>query len=238
MAGERLARILGLLAGYDDSAHNSARLCDVAAAATSMNGAGFMLMSGDVSRGSLCSSNAVSALLEDLQFTLGEGPCVDAYNENRPVLEPDLADPHTARWVAFTPPAVKAGVRAVFGFPIQVGVVRLGSLNLYRDRPGPLTHEQLADALVMADLAARTVIAMQSVAAPGVVAQDLEASADFRFVVHQASGMVSAQLGVSVGEALIRIRAHAFRNNRLLDDIANDVVARRLRFENDGRDDI
>ena len=70
-----------------------------------MSGAGIMLMTGDVPRGSLCSSNDVSALIEDLQFTLGEGPCIDAYQLDRPVLEPDLADPDTARWLAFSPPA-------------------------------------------------------------------------------------------------------------------------------------
>ena len=101
-----------------------------------MSGAGIMLMTGDVARGSLCSSNPVSALIEDLQFTLGEGPCIDAYHEERPVLEPDLADPDHARWMAFSPPAVDAGVRAVFGFPVQIGVIRLGALNLYSDRPG------------------------------------------------------------------------------------------------------
>ena len=171
-----------------------------------------------------------------MQFTLGEGPCIDAYNQAQPILEPDLADPSVPRWLAFSPPAIKAGVAAVFGFPIQVGVVRLGSLNLYRDRPGELTDDQLADALVMADVAARTVIAMQSEAPPGAVADEIESGADFRFVVHQASGMVSAQLGVSVGEALVRMRAHAFRHNRLLNDIANDVVDRKLRFARDGED--
>jgi len=67
---------------------------------------------------------------------------VDAYRQNAVVTEPDLADPVTRRWPAFTPSAVEAGVRAVFGFPMRVGSVRLGALNLYRDVPGPLTGEQ------------------------------------------------------------------------------------------------
>ena len=87
----------------------------------------------------------------------------------------------------------------MFGFPVQVGVVRLGALNLYSDRPGALTHDQHADSLVMADVAARAVLAMQADAPPGAVAAEFEAGANFRFVVHQASGMVSVQLGVSVG---------------------------------------
>jgi hypothetical protein len=223
-------RILDRLSSPLDDETGTARLCEVAADVTRMSGAGFMLMSGDVSRGSLCSSNAVSALLEDLQFTLGEGPCVDAYRFDRPVLEPDLVDPETPRWLAFSPPAVDAGVRAVFGFPVQVGVARLGSLNLYRDRSGPLTIDQHADALVMADVAARSVIAMQATAPDGSVAVELSTGGDLRFVVHQASGMASVQLGVSVAEALIRIRAYAFGNDQLLEEVAKDIVERRKRF--------
>ena len=195
-----------------------------------VNGAGVMLMSGDIPRGSLCTSNEVSHLIEDLQYTLGEGPCVDAYQQDRVVAEPDLADPVTRRWFAFTPPALEAGVRAVFGFPLRVGAVRLGALNLYRDRSGPLSDDQHADALVVADVAARWVLEAQAGAPAGAVAEELEVGADFHFVVHNAAGMVSVQQGISVTEALIRLRAYAFSNDRLLADVADDVVARRLRL--------
>src|SRR4051812_4036705 len=105
---------------------------------TAATGAGIMLMSGDMPRGSLCTTDAVSAVIERLQYDLGEGPCVDAYRLDRPIIEPDLARPATTRWPAFTGPAVDAGARAVFGFPLQVGAARLGALNLYRDRSGAL----------------------------------------------------------------------------------------------------
>jgi hypothetical protein len=195
-----------------------------------MTGAGIMLMSGDVPRGSLCTTDAVSALIEQLQYGLGEGPCVDAFNLDRPVLEPDLAHPRTPRWLAFAGPAVEAGVGAVFGFPLEVGAVRLGSLNLYRDKAGPLTDEQHADALAMADVAAHAVLLMQANAPPGQLASELEAGANFQYVVHQAAGMVAAQLEVSVGQALIRLRAYAFGHDRPLAAVAEDVVARRLHF--------
>jgi len=189
-----------------------------------------MLMSGDIPRGSLSSTDDVSQLIEELQFTLGEGPCVDAYQQDRVVAEPDLAEPVTERWPAFTPQALRAGVRAVFGFPLRVGTVRLGALNLYRDRPGLLDPEQHADALVVAEVAARWVLDAQAGAPSGVVAQELEADADFHFAVHNAAGMVSVQEEISVAEALIRLRAFAFGTNRLLADVADDVVARRMRL--------
>lgn len=198
---------------------------------TGMSGAGIMLMSGEVPRGSLCTTDNVSALIEQLQDVLGEGPCVDAYRQEQPVLEPDLLDPISPRWVAFAGPAVEAGVRAVFGFPLQVGSVRLGALNLYRDRPGQLTGDQHADALVLADVAAQAVLLLQSKAPLGTLAAELESGADFQYVVQQASGMVSVQLGVSVGQAHIRLRAYAFANDRSLAGVAESVVARTLRFD-------
>jgi hypothetical protein len=196
-----------------------------------VNGAGVMLMSGDIPRGSLCATDAVSQLIEELQYTLGEGPCVDAYRQDQVVAEPDLAEPMTRRWHAFTPPALEAGVRAIFGFPLHVGTVRLGALNLYRDRPSPLTTDQHADALVMADITARWVLEAQAGAPSDTVAAELELGADFHFAVHNAAGMVSVQLGVSVAEALIRLRAYAFSNDRLLTDVAQDVIVRKVRLE-------
>jgi hypothetical protein len=230
VAGERRLRILERLAG-GGSRLETKRLCEVCAEVTVMSGAGIMLMSGDVPRGSVCTTNDVSDLIERLQYDLGEGPCVDAYQEDRPVLEPDLVRPRHVRWLAFSGPAIDAGVRAIFGFPLQVGAVRLGALNLYCDEPGPLTNEQHADALVMAEIAAQSVLVLQANAPPGTLATELEVGADFRYVVHQAAGMVAAQLEVSVGHALIRLRAHAFGNDRSLTEVAEDVVARKLRFD-------
>jgi len=219
-----------------DAELNPPRLCAVSATVTGTTGAGIMLMSGETPDGSLGSSDDVSALIEDLQFTLGEGPCIDAFERDRPVAEPDLADPHEARWPAFAPTALDAGAAAVFGFPMRVGGVRLGALNLYRDRPGPLTDEQHADALALADIATKSVLVLQANAPMGQVAVELEQGADFHYVVHQAAGMVAAQLDASIGHALIRLRAYAYAHDRPLDQVAGDVVSRALRFDaGDGR---
>ncbi|HVF13700.1 MAG TPA: GAF and ANTAR domain-containing protein [Acidimicrobiales bacterium] len=229
MVDQRRERILAQFAAGPDT--GSRRLCEVCAEIVGVTGAGIMIMSGDVPQGSACTTDAVSALIENLQFELGEGPCIDAYHQDRPVLEPDLAVPVTPRWQAFSGPALEAGVRAIFGFPLEVGAVRLGALNLYCDRPGRLTDDQHADALVMADVAARALLMMQAEAPLGRLAEELEEGADFQYVVHQASGMIAVQLGVSVGQALIRLRAYAFGNDRPLVSVAEDVVGRTLRFD-------
>ena len=127
--------------------------------------------------------------------------------------------------VGFTPPALQAGVRAVFGFPLRFGTVRLGALNFYRDRPGPMSDDQHADALVIADVTARLVLETQAGAPPGAVAEELEAGADFHFAVRDTAGIVSVQLEISVTEALIRLRAHAFSHDRPIADVAQDVIA-------------
>jgi hypothetical protein len=236
MTGDRRLRILTRLVSSGPPGPpelETQRLCEVCAEVTDMSGAGIMLMSEDVPRGAVCTSNKVSDLIEQLQFELGEGPCVDACQEDRPILEPDLAAPRFPRWLAFRGPAVKAGVRAIFGFPLEVGAVRLGALNLYCDRPGPLSDDQHADALVMADIVAQALLAIQANAPPGKLAAELEAGADFHYVVHQASGMVAAQLDVKVGQALIRLRAYAFGHDRPLAEVAKDIVARRFRFDRD-----
>jgi hypothetical protein len=230
VASERRVRILSRLVGVAAPALDGKRLCEVSAEVVGMSGAGIMLMDEDGLQGSLCATNPVSELIAQLQYTLGEGPGHDAYRQARPVLEPDLADPQIQRWVAFSGPALEAGVRAVFGFPLHVGGIGLGTLDLYCDRPGTLTADQHADALVMAEVAAETVLGLQAHAPIGRLAAELETGSDFRYVVHQACGMVSVQLGVSVAQALVRLRAYAFANDRALDDVAQDVVARELRF--------
>jgi hypothetical protein len=228
--GQRLLRILGELS-EGGATESPARLCGVCVSVTEMSGAGIMLMSAGASEGSLCATDAVSTRLDDLQYTLGEGPGLDAHRHARPILQPDLADPHGSRWIAFSAAAVDAGARAVFAFPLLVGAVGLGAITLYRDRPGRLGDDQHADALVMANVAAMAVLTTQAGAPLDVLADDLSTNASLNLVVHQAAGMTAIQLDVSVREALVRLRAFAFQSGRRLADVAGDVVARRLHLD-------
>ena len=229
MPGDRLQRVLGALTA-GGGGWSWTQLCGACPGIAGVSGAGVMLMSGDIPRGSLCTTDDVSQLIEELQYTLGEGPCLDAYQQDTVVSEPDLADPAAHRWPSFTPPAVQAGVRAVFGFPLRVGRVQLGALNLYRDRPGPMSSDQYGDALAVAAVAARLVLEAQAGAPPGAVAEELEAGAEFHFAVHNAAGIVSVQETISVTEALVRLRAYAFSSDRPLDEVAQAVIARTLRL--------
>ena len=176
------------------------------------------------------SARPIRSRLEELQFTLGEGPCLDAYRSGEPTLEPDLAHPRRSRWPAMSAAALESGAAAIFGFPLGIGDARIGALDLYRDRPGPLNRAQHADALEMADIAAHTVLAMQADDHAGGLVSQLQGNT-FRYLVHQAAGMLSVQLDVTVDDGLDRLRAYAFAHHRPIEHVASEIVAHVLRFD-------
>jgi hypothetical protein len=225
---DRVARVAARLAVGERDPEN--RLCVASAAVVDVTGAGVVLVSGGRTLGSVCSSDPFTEAVEDLQYLLGEGPCVDACATKAPVLVPDLSAMDATRWPTFRDQAAAAGTQAAFGFPVLVGSVCVGALDLYNDRPGALTDEQHADAVVVAHLVGRAVLGWQSAAPQDGVAWQLEQVPAHRAVVHQATGMVSVQAGVSLADALMLIRAHAFAEGRRVSAIAGDIIDRRLRL--------
>jgi len=168
--------------------------------------------------------------VEDLVVTLGEAPGVDALT-GVPALAADLTDPHCrARWPIFAPAAAELGVRAAFALPLQVGGIHLGVLDLYRGRPGSLEPKQLADALLLADTACALLLDAGTVTGNG---RSPEGAGLQHPEVHQATGMIVAQIEVTAAVALIRLRAYAYAHDQRLRDVAADVVGRRLRFLHD-----
>lgn len=228
---DRLSVVLAAMAGVDGEAPSVIdRVCVAAVLLLSLSGAGISLMVDGQLQGSAGVSEPGIATVQELQLELGEGPCVDAWSRGEPMLEPDLAEPVSVRWPTFAQAAVEAGVRAVFAYPLHIGAIRIGVLVLYRDRPGGLEVEAAARALVLADVASQVVLALQAGAAPDRVHELLAGEPPHWAEVHQATGMVSAQLEVPMDEAFVRLRAHAFADRRSLQEVARDVVARRLRL--------
>lgn len=237
---ERLARVTLLVAGEparaDDGigvAGTLRRLCSAAGRRLSAAGVGVSVMAEDGMRGVAAVSEPAYAALEELQFTLGEGPCLDAFASRQPVLVPDLADGAIGRWPGYAPAVRDRGMRAVFAFPLQVGTARLGVLDVFRAEPGVLTARQLREALTFADVAVTAMLDGQEQAVPGTAADGLDEVMGQRAEVYQAQGMVSVQLGVPLADSLARLRAYAYAEDRSLGDVARDVVARRLRFDGD-----
>lgn len=233
MAGERTARVRSWItaAREGDAPVSLVALCQAAARLT-VDGASVTAVGGPAVSEPLAATDELSARLEDLLLTTGEGPGTEDFMFGSPMLIPDLVL-LAERWPGFAPAAVAAGARALFAFPLQAGAVRAGVLSLYRARPGPLTPQQLADALVFADIALQLLLDSYAGISGSADYRPLDGLSDSRAEVYQATGMISAQLGVSLEEAFVRLRAHAFAADTPLDDVAGDVVSRTLRFDPD-----
>jgi hypothetical protein len=238
VVSNRAVKVWGWIAAAHrgDGLVSVAAVCNAAALRLGVDGASVSAMSGPQSREPLFASDELSALLEELQFTTGEGPGTDDFRLGSPVLIADL-ESVAARWPGFVPDAVAAGARAMFALPLQAGAIRVGVLSLYRALPGPLSAGELADVLVFADIALQLLLDASSGISGSPGYRPLNGLSDRRAVVYQATGMISVQLGVSLAEALSRLRAHAFAASAAVGDVAGDVVARRLRFDPAGEAD-
>jgi hypothetical protein len=201
-------------------------VCRACLRPTGTDGAAVSVLSSNGVPSTLCATDAVSASVEDLQFTLGEGPSVDAMRSGKPVLIADLddgSDPD-CRWPVFPGEARTAGVQAVFAFPLHVGTVAVGTLGLYRARPGPLAARQLSGAIRARDRVALRLLDLDEKGLADVP------PTSHRMVVHQAAGMVTAQMDVTVEEALLVLRATAYAEGVSIEVVATDVVSRRRRL--------
>ncbi|NMH76570.1 GAF and ANTAR domain-containing protein [Pseudonocardia xinjiangensis] len=205
-------------------------ICSACVQSLDVDGAAISLLTASVSRETLWATDATAELLEDLQFTLYEGACMEAATTGRPVLVPDLHHAtETSRWPIFAAAvAEQTDVCALFALPLQWGPVNLGVLDLYRVTPGGLSDVQWHDALASADTAALMMLGQRT--DPAGPDGWLDQALGHRAEIHQATGMVVAQLRIKPTDALARLRAHAFAGQRLLIDVAHDVVERRLVF--------
>lgn len=240
MEGGSITRVQALIANESpppDAAAGTAqwlqRLCRAAVRTLPASWVAVSLITDAGSTGTAAASDAAGELIEELQFTLGEGPCLEAFATRRPVLECDLTGERTTRWPGYSPAAYDLGVRAVFALPLQIGAARLGVLDVYRNQPGLLPSAALAQALTFAEIATMTLLDGQEGAGSDGTLAGLDDALGSRFEVHHAQGMVMVQLGVGLGEAMTRLRAHAYAYDRRLGDVARDIVARRLRLEQD-----
>ncbi|HEY3870692.1 MAG TPA: GAF and ANTAR domain-containing protein [Actinocrinis sp.] len=220
-----------------------ARLCALCADLIPVTGASISLIANAATRRTLCASDRVARQLAEMQYTLGYGPCLQAFSAGVPVMAPDLgADGHA--WPMFAHHAVEFGVKAVFSFPLAIGAISAGTLDLYRDAPGPLTETDIGVALFVADTTTLAVLRLYADRGDSERAAGADEADEMDWIggeadddeVHQATGMVMIQLGVSAEEALLRLRARAFARGSTVSALARDVVERRTRFDEDTED--
>jgi hypothetical protein len=229
-----------LLAAVDGrrGAEAADRLCDACVVLFDIDAAAISLVFDGANSGTLGSSGAPARTYDELQFTLGEGPCLESVALRTPVLVADLADPDEGRWPIYGPALLSYQIRGVFAMPVLVAGEYVGALDLFRAQPGNLEGEHFAGAIVAAELAGVPMLDLldadlqSAVNEPGSNAWT-ELHSLSRAEVSQATGMLVAQLGVEPTEALVRMRAHAYATGRGSTDVARDILERRLTLEAD-----
>ena len=213
-------------------------LCEACVMLFDIDAAAISLIFAGVTSGTLGSSGTAARTYDELQFTLGEGPCLDSVARRAPVLITDLADGNERRWPAYRPAMLDYKIRGIFAIPVVLAGEFVGALDLFRAQPGELHIEHLTGAVVAAELAGMPLLDLiHSDMQAAVNDPDSRAWAEFsalgRTEVSQATGMLVAQLGVEPAEALVRLRAHAYATNRSATDVARDILDRRLQLEAD-----
>lgn len=192
-----------------------------------VDGASISVMSGPRERETLYASDEIAAQIEDIQFSLGEGPCFEAFATRRPVLVPDLPQASVLAWPVFATAVHDLPIGAIFAFPLQAGAIGIGAVDLYRRRPGWLSGAELSVALEVIDIVSAVLL--------GLLLGEVDDTDGLRGVlspgreqVHQATGMLIAAFCISAEEALARLRGYAFVMGRSLDEVATDIVSRKL----------
>jgi hypothetical protein len=225
--GQRRDRLTRAVEEFTSAASGRAALAQALCAAClhvllGVDGAALTLRASARAEEMVGASDAWSARLEEIQYTLGEGPGVTAFADATPVQVADLSS-DGARWPGFQTAAVAEGLAAMFAFPLRVGGIRLGTLGLYRRRPGDLTAAVAADAAMVADLATYALLEQSEL----VDDDQLRMTLSYQDV-NMATGMLAAQLRVSLEDAFARLRAHAFSSGRSVLDVARDLLERRI----------
>ncbi len=206
------------------------RFCKASAKTLGVAGVGVTLLDGARLFGQVGASDEIAVGLEWAEFALGEGPRAGAATSRRPVIDPDMVYAE-CRYPLFAPAARALGANAIFTFPFCSDASVIGTLSLYNDAPGDLSRVQLGRASMLAEAALAMIRAMVSPCSPAEVPDRLSHVGRDREGVHQATGMISAQLHVSMADALGALRARSWAANKPLSEISTAVIERRLRLD-------
>lgn len=225
-AGEPFA---SAVAALSSALELSTSMCEPFLRVFPIAGASISTLGAPFGNETICASDQTVAHLDEVQIDLGEGPCWDAQRNARPILSANLIEDSRVSWPIFAEAVRESGAASIYAFPLMVGPLSIGALDLYSTESRAFTEKQVADATELAAIVARQVL-RQSLSSRETDRENpfIYAAEHSRRVVDQATGMVLAQLDVSATDALLLIRAHAFANGRSVREIATEIVERRL----------
>lgn len=210
--------------------HPGSSLCSPFVDALGVGGASISVFGFGGQQVTICATDTTAARVESLQFELGEGPHWDAMRTGLPVLCPNLDNRDPDLWPVFASAARDLDVAAVFAFPMTIGAASIGAVDLYCATPRRLDAHQVSLASSMAGRVATAAVRAATDLANEASGPDTGLAPSLRREVHQAIGMIQAQLGTTASDAFARLRAHAFSTGQPVEHVALDVVAKRLDF--------
>lgn len=194
-----------------------------------VNGASISVVGGH-GQLTIGASDGVAARLEELQFELGEGPHHAALSTGKPVMVSELSTAQMQRWPVLGAAVAQIGVGALFAFPLTIGAATVGVVDMYRETSGVMDSGTVSTALSLASWTAGPALRLAALSANEETPGAQRLAPEMRREVHQATGIILVQLGVSATEALSRLQAHAFASGHTLEYVAHEVVARRIDF--------
>ncbi|KFF60813.1 antitermination regulator [Cryobacterium sp. MLB-32] len=215
--------------GFSNEGDSETAACAQFLAALPVAGVAVAVFGASLPETAVCSTDALATRLDELQFDLGEGPRWEAVQSRLPVLLPHVQDRPHPDWPMFGNALLKTDVQALFVFPLVVGALDVGVVELYSHSPDTLGPEERIIALALADRLAWSLL-NRILAMNDQTHGDEQDSPLSRREIHQATGMVLVQLGLTATEALMRLRAHAFSHDESVRDVARQVVRRTLVF--------
>lgn len=207
----------------------SGSLCELFVELVPVSGASITVFRQPGAQSTICVSDGIAEELDQLQFDLGEGPRWETARTGLASVSGDLSTDRHPAWPVFGAAAAQLGVGALFSFPIRLGTHLMGVADLYRRDAGPLGEDATERAFSIARQVAGPAAERASRSAQAEVQETPDAPA-LRREVHQATGMILMQLEIEAAEAFSLLQAHAFAHGRTVEDVARDVVLRRLDF--------
>ena len=189
--------------------------------------AGLMLVDPSGELRVLASSSEAMRVVEVFELQAQEGPCLEAFLSGQAVVNQDLAI-QNGRWPRFAPVAVDAGFRSAHALPMRLRQLVIGVLNLFRAGTGELQPTDVALAQALADVATIAILQHRATTEATKLNEQLHHALNSRIAIEQAKGVLAERSGLSMENAFARLRQYARSHNRLLFDVARDVVDGRL----------
>ena len=159
--------------------------------------------------------------LDERQYELGFGPCLDAAKTGQTIVVDDNTD---GPYREFARTAGRAGVRHTLSVGMPIAARSIGGLNIYLTADAPLSRAFLEYAEVFTSYAAVAVNNVSSYARSAAEVAQLRTAMESRALIEQAKGIFMSRNQCGEDEAFAMLRRLSQNRNVKLHDVARAVV--------------